>query len=883
MAEEMDVDSYNEEDPRDDDDDDDKKNRRRSSSCGLLLWREKMVDVIKAGRKSYFVDGCSELALCVLIADGERVEAYRMAEAKELGEFLSGSMAATRELASASRTPKYHHSTSRCSSFVGVAYFFDGFPTRSAAIAVVENKSDDLVGSFGRAQRVAETVARDRAIEASLFSLQMENSVPKCSECGRRHAENIVRACPGRSCGAPLCCRQSCRRCDSLSVARQAVLDNGLDRLQTLGEMFGDLSVDGRLSRTGFEKLMAVAYCIEDDPCTEDAFDAADSDSDGYVDFEDVCRWLTKQLPRDDATEDDAAGREDLVEWPSFSAPRAKALDRVVDVRLENGKLTLNDVVTATVHPSAMSVRRTDDLSLELSNRLTGKTLRISFQRYDACRDAVAAFSETLAICRRLGRPLVEFKGECNHLSKRKKGDPLAEAMADLFASPPPAPRRRSTRFSDVDEVVVNKGWAFDRVTTASGEVRWEAAAPRRAKEAYRAVVKLVIRPPRAEYDATELGPRAFVVNGTQCVRSDFFVEQTRKGRNLACSLWRRLDEATQPCVLYAHGNASCRLEALPHVGPLLLLGISVCAFDTSGSGHSDGDFVSLGERESGDCAQVCRRLVETQRASSVAIFGRSMGAVAAVLSAARHGLACCVVADSPFASLEALVNDLAQSAAATAFSAPPPSSQLLDDDDDESSSWFSFLESLSPLSGARSALAEAAATAAVESVRSEVEKRGGFQVADVDTLGAVKTLDIPLLLVASEEDGLVPAKTNAAVLLDAYTKGGGEVALYMCPGGHNAKRPPIVNRKIYYFLLRQLSKRDPDTLKQRIKILNPYVKHLAAQSPPWNYTKLDTQRNHAHKQKTNNNNNGRSSFVSGMSESRQARATREISNLFQY
>ena len=67
-------------------------------------------------------------------------------------------------------------------------------------------------------------------------------------------------------------------------------------------------------------------------------------------------------------------------------------------------------------------------------------------------------------------------------------------------------------RFSDADEAHVSKGFAFDRVVRKDGTVSWEAATPRRAKAAWRAVVRLVIRPPRASYAVDELGPLSFDV-----------------------------------------------------------------------------------------------------------------------------------------------------------------------------------------------------------------------------------------------------------------------------------------------------------------------------------------------------------------------------------
>ena len=104
----------------------------------------------------------------------------------------------------------------------------------------------------------------------------------------------------------------------------------------------------------------------------------------------------------------------------------------------------------------------------------------------------------------------------------------------------------------------------------------------------------------------------------------------------MKCSLWSRAFSTEAPCVLYLHGNASCRIEALPHVAPLLMLGIQVCAVDTTGSGSSEGEFVTLGLREASDASSVASHLIANKRCTQVALYGRSMGAVAAILAGAK-------------------------------------------------------------------------------------------------------------------------------------------------------------------------------------------------------------------------------------------------------
>jgi alpha/beta superfamily hydrolase len=59
--------------------------------------------------------------------------------------------------------------------------------------------------------------------------------------------------------------------------------------------------------------------------------------------------------------------------------------------------------------------------------------------------------------------------------------------------------------------------------------------------------------------------------------------------------------------VIGLHCNGGCRLEQIPKINPLLNLGFNFVSFDFSGSGLSDGEFVSLGFYESMDVEVVVR------------------------------------------------------------------------------------------------------------------------------------------------------------------------------------------------------------------------------------------------------------------------------------
>ena len=90
------------------------------------------------------------------------------------------------------------------------------------------------------------------------------------------------------------------------------------------------------------------------------------------------------------------------------------------------------------------------------------------------------------------------------------------------------------------------------------------------------------------------------------------------------------------PCVIYLHGNSSARPEAVSVLTLVLSLGATLCAFDCSGSGMSDGEYVSLGFWERDDLGSVVEHLRASGDVGAIALWGRSMGAATALLHGDR-------------------------------------------------------------------------------------------------------------------------------------------------------------------------------------------------------------------------------------------------------
>lgn len=178
----------------------------------------------------------------------------------------------------------------------------------------------------------------------------------------------------------------------------------------------------------------------------------------------------------------------------------------------------------------------------------------------------------------------------------------------------------------------------------------------------YEDLWKAVIRPTRDEYTDSELGPEKFEIKGKFYKRTDFSLVNSRNLK-LQCSYWEPYDEEREfdrlPCVVYLHGNSSSRCEAVSEVKYLLPMNITFFAFDFSGCGRSEGEYISLGWYERDDVECVIEYLRKTNKVSTIGLWGRSMGAVTAIMYGDRDPSIAGLVLDSAFASLKVLIEEL--------------------------------------------------------------------------------------------------------------------------------------------------------------------------------------------------------------------------------
>ena len=106
----------------------------------------------------------------------------------------------------------------------------------------------------------------------------------------------------------------------------------------------------------------------------------------------------------------------------------------------------------------------------------------------------------------------------------------------------------------------------------------------------------------------------------------------------------------TRTVVIVMHGFSGHRLPELAAFVPWLQAQHNVIQFDFRGHGESDGTLITLGSHERRDVAAAVR-FAESRGLGPIALFGISMGAAIAIVSAPDLPVAA-VVADAPFADL---------------------------------------------------------------------------------------------------------------------------------------------------------------------------------------------------------------------------------------
>ncbi len=183
-------------------------------------------------------------------------------------------------------------------------------------------------------------------------------------------------------------------------------------------------------------------------------------------------------------------------------------------------------------------------------------------------------------------------------------------------------------------------------------------------KEDTNAIWDSLIRPPRATFFPHMLEPKirrfdphttftrhdgSILVDGQVLFYNYFELEQEVE----------RLDKP-KSCFMYLHSHGSNRLEGMQLLRGAGRLRQDFAFFDFLGSGASGGTFTTMGELESTQTIYLMNELKSRFRVDRFLLWGRSMGAVAALRAAEQMQREVeFLVLDSPFPSFEQIVRDM--------------------------------------------------------------------------------------------------------------------------------------------------------------------------------------------------------------------------------
>ncbi|GAM26335.1 hypothetical protein SAMD00019534_095100, partial [Acytostelium subglobosum LB1] len=286
----------------------------------------------------------------------------------------------------------------------------------------------------------------------------------------------------------------------------------------------------------------------------------------------------------------------------------------------------------------------------------------------------------------------------------------------------------------------------------------------------YDTLCNMVIRPPRCQYTENDMGPKSFRIGGLSFVRNDFELINVR-GLSIKCSHFKPAEYWTNgkqlPCVIYCHGNSGCRLDSLECVRTLLPINITVMALDFTGSGLSDGEYVSLGYYEKEDISTVVKHLRETGKISTIGLWGRSMGAVTSILYAKEDPSIAGMVLDSPFCNLYKVAEELVHS----------------------------NVQKMPKLM----------ISLGLKMIRSSIKKRAHFDIKDLDITPTTEQVFIPALFAHGKDDDFVKPHHSEKL----YEKYQGDKNRLLLEGDHNSERPHFFFESVCIFFVNTL-KPDP-------------------------------------------------------------------------
>jgi len=191
-------------------------------------------------------------------------------------------------------------------------------------------------------------------------------------------------------------------------------------------------------------------------------------------------------------------------------------------------------------------------------------------------------------------------------------------------------------------------------------------------------------------------------------------------------------------------------------------MGVAVFSFDFAGSGKSDGEYVSLGYYEREDLSCVVAHLRATNVVSTIALWGRSMGAATSLMFGSRDPSIACMILDSPFADLTQLAEEMVEKGRDQGIVVP------------------TFVVSM-----------------ALRMITGSVKKQANVNIKNISPIAHADKCFIPAFFVAGEHDDFIK-KHHAEAIYERYA---GDKNIIIVEGDHNSPRPKFMFDSASIFL----------------------------------------------------------------------------------
>ena len=300
---------------------------------------------------------------------------------------------------------------------------------------------------------------------------------------------------------------------------------------------------------------------------------------------------------------------------------------------------------------------------------------------------------------------------------------------------------------------------------------------------------KMLIQPERINYSMENLGPNLTCFQSRDCYRKDFTFKNSRQNE-ICVSLFfpippnsdhTNLESLTLnvPCVVYCHSQSGNRIEGSFLQEWCIENNYGLCLFDFNGCGKSGGEYVTLGWKEHDDLEVLINILTKEYRATQIALWGRSMGAVTSIMYAKRHSLyLSAMILDSPFSDISVMVKDVA----------------------------YEHLK-----------IPGLIVSMALRLMSSTVKDKVHFDILKLKPAEFAKTCTVPCVFIIGKEDKLVLPK-RVQEIFDAYV--GKQKVIITSEGGHSDEREPHILNQCFKLLFQEIQK-------------NSYVPRATLQTTP--------------------------------------------------